>query len=146
MHITAESRNPAGRGCCASIDRLGRELFMRTARPLLCTLAFASLLSATIGRPAHPQAAPAFPGVEEALGRKGTAQPGEVLKFSFPRSDLSVTADGVAIKPALALGSWAAFKQIGTGQSMAMGDLVLTEDEVGPVMRALQTGGIEQTA
>ena len=70
----------------------------------------------------------------------------ELLKLSFPRSDLSVTADGVPIKSALALGSWAAFKEIGKGQSMAIGDLVLTEDEVGPVMKALQAGGIEQTA
>jgi hypothetical protein len=109
-------------------------------------LAAASLLTGAICPPLHGQGASAFPGVEEALGRKGTAQPGEVLKFSFPRSDLSVTADGVALKPAFALGSWAAFKQVGKGQSMAMGDLVLTEDEVGPVMRALQAGGIEQTA
>ena len=119
---------------------------MRTVRLAIRMLASAGLVSAAVSNVARAQAAPSFPGVEEALGRKGAAQPGEVLKFSFPRSDLSVTADGVAIKPALALGSWAAFKQIGKGQSMAMGDLVLTEDEVGPVMRALQAGGIEQTA
>jgi len=119
---------------------------MSNIRSILCTLVPASLIAIGASSPAVGQAAPTFPGVEEALGRKGAAQPGEVLKFSFPRSDLSVTADGVAIKPALALGSWAAFKQIGKGQSMAMGDLVLTEDEVGPVMKALQSGGIEQTA
>ena len=50
------------------------------------------------------------------------------------------------LKPALALGGWVAFKETGTGQSMAMGDLVLTEDEVVPSMRALQAGGVEQTA
>ena len=119
---------------------------MRTIRRAVRMLAVASLGSAAICRVAASQAAPSFPGVEEALGRKGAANPGGVLKFSFPRSDLSVTADGVAIKPALALGSWAAFKEIGKGESMAMGDLVLTEDEVGPVMKALQAGGIEQTA
>jgi len=113
--------------------------------------AFHALVAAHLGLAAlcgsaGAQAAPSFPGVEEALGRKGAAQPGGVLKFSFPRSDLSVTADGVAIKPAFALGSWAAFKQTGKGESMAMGDLVLTEDEVDPVMKALQAGGIEQTA
>jgi len=119
---------------------------MRAIRSAFRMLAAASFVSAAICSSARAQAAPSFPGVEEALGRKGAANPGGVLKFSFPRSDLSVTADGVAIKPALALGSWAAFKQIGKGESMAMGDLVLTEDEVGPVMKALQAGGIEQTA
>ena len=119
---------------------------MRTVRSAFHMLAAATLVSAAICRSAGAQAAPSFPGVEEALGRKGAANPGGVLKFSFPRSDLSVTADGVAIKPALALGSWAAFRQIGKGESMAMGDLVLTEDEVGPVMKALQAGGIEQAA
>lgn len=119
---------------------------MRTTRSAFHTLAVASLVLASLSRTVQAQAAPTFPGVEEALGRKGAVDPGGVLKFSFPRSDLSVTVDGVALKPALALGSWAAFKHIGKGESMAMGDLVLTEDEVGPVMRALQAGGIEQTA
>jgi hypothetical protein len=119
---------------------------MFSIRSITRTLASACLLSITIQTSALGQAAAAFAGVEEALGRPGSAQPGEVLKFSFPRTDLSVTADGVSIRPALALGSWAAFKEIGKGQVMAMGDLVLTEDEVGPVMVALQAGGIEQTA
>lgn len=116
------------------------------ARPIRSRLALACLVAGAVSSSAKSQAAPSFPGVEDALGRKGAVQPGAVLKFSFPRSDLSVTVDGVPIKPALALGSWAAFKQIGKGQSMAMGDLVLTEDEVGPVVKALQAGGIEQTA
>jgi hypothetical protein len=84
--------------------------------------------------------------VEEALGRKGAMQPGDVIKFAFPRSDLSVTVGGVTLKPAFALGGWVAFKEIGKGQSMAMGDLVLIEDEVTTVMRALQAGGVDQTA
>jgi hypothetical protein len=84
--------------------------------------------------------------VEDALGRKGAMQPGDVIKFSFPRSDLSVSLGDVTLKPALALGGWVAFKEIGKGQSMAMGDLVLTDAEVAPVMRALQAGGVEQTA
>lgn len=84
--------------------------------------------------------------VEDALGRKGTMQPGDVIKFAFPRSDLSVSVNGVTLKPALALGGWVAFKDIGKGQTMAMGDLVLTDDEVNTVMRALQAGGVEQTA
>jgi hypothetical protein len=58
---------------------------------------------------------------------------------------MHVTVDGIAIKPALALGSWVAFKKVGA-QTMVMGDLVLSEDEVEPVMLKLQQGGIEQTA
>jgi hypothetical protein len=84
--------------------------------------------------------------VQQAIGRAGSLLPGNVYKVSFPRSDLVVTLDGVPIKPALALGSWAAFKDIGGGHVMAMGDLVLLESEVTPVMDALQKGGIEQSA
>jgi hypothetical protein len=84
--------------------------------------------------------------VEDILGRKGAMQPSDVIKFAFPRSDLSVTVGGVTLKPALALGGWVAFKEVTKGQSMVMGDLVLTEDEVSPVMRALQAGGVQQTA
>lgn len=83
--------------------------------------------------------------VETALGRSGQMQPGDVFKFSMPRKDLSVTKNGVKIAPGLALGSWAAFKKMGD-QTMVMGDLVLTEDEVEPVMMSLQQNGIEQTA
>jgi len=82
--------------------------------------------------------------VESALGRSGQMQPGGVFKFSMPRKDLTVTKDGVKIAPGLALGSWAAFKQEDS-HAMVMGDLVLTEDEVEPVMMSLQQHGIEQT-
>lgn len=84
--------------------------------------------------------------VENALGRKGASQPGDVMRFSFPRRDLQVTVDGVPIRPALALGSWAAFKRVGGGHTMVMGDLVLLESEVNAVISALQQGGVEQTA
>lgn len=83
--------------------------------------------------------------VEDAMGRPGQAQPGDVYKFAMPRKDLHVMLNGVGIKPALALGSWVAFKQDG-GASMVMGDLVLTEDEVEPVMLKLQESGVSQTA
>jgi hypothetical protein len=83
--------------------------------------------------------------VDEALGRQGAMQSGEVYKFSFPRSDLTVTVDGVPVKPALALGSWVAFS--GSGEhATVMGDLVLTEDEVAPVMRQLVQDGLAVTA
>ena len=84
-------------------------------------------------------------GVEEAMGRPGQAQPGDVMRFAMPRKDLHVMRGDVPIKAGLALGSWAAFMQTEHG-AMVMGDLVLTEDEVGPVMRKLQEGGIEISA
>jgi hypothetical protein len=83
--------------------------------------------------------------VEQALGKAGSMQPGDVYKVSLPRSDLKVTVAGVELKPALALGSWVAFKNSG-GVTMVMGDLVLTEDEVTAVLTKLQAGGVEATA
>ncbi len=83
--------------------------------------------------------------VDQALGKKGTDQPGGVHKYGLPRSDLNVTLDGVTLKPALALGSWVAFQPVGDG-AMVMGDLVLTDTEVSPVMARLIEGGIEITA
>ncbi|MGH7626328.1 MAG: DUF1259 domain-containing protein [Gemmatimonadaceae bacterium] len=84
--------------------------------------------------------------VAQAMGRSGAMQPGDVYKFSMPRSDLHVTVHGVSIKPALSLGSWLAMKPKGDSGVVAMGDLVLTQDEVGPVMARLQEGGIMETA
>jgi hypothetical protein len=86
--------------------------------------------------------------VDRAIGRPGSAQPGDVQKYSFPRSDLHVSVTGVEVKPALALGSWVAFKASGRagGEAMAMGDLVLLESEVEPVISKLQASGAEQTA
>lgn len=83
--------------------------------------------------------------VEQALGKAGSIQPGDVYKVSFPRSDLKVTAAGVELKPALALGTWVAFKRMGD-MTVVMGDLVLTENEVTPVLSKLQQGGVEPTA
>ncbi|HEV7446779.1 MAG TPA: DUF1259 domain-containing protein [Steroidobacteraceae bacterium] len=83
--------------------------------------------------------------VDQAIGRKGTDQPGGIHKFSFPRSDLHVTVDGTAIKPALALGGWVAFQQMGTA-AMFTGDLVLTDTEISPVMKRLVDDGVEITA
>ncbi len=83
--------------------------------------------------------------VAQALGKSGALFPGDVYKVSFPRSDMHVNAAGVAVKPGLALGSWVAFKRE-AGGAMAMGDLVLAEDELTPVISRLQQGGVEQTA
>ena len=68
------------------------------------------------------------------------------MKFAFPRSDMHVMVGGVSVKPALALGSWVAVKGVGAADGMVMGDLVLAEDEIGPVMRKLEDGGINVTA
>ncbi|HEY6090166.1 MAG TPA: DUF1259 domain-containing protein [Gemmatimonadaceae bacterium] len=83
--------------------------------------------------------------VEDALGRKGTPNPGSVLKFSFPRSDLRVVLRGVVLKPSLALNAWVAFQRIGDHVTM-MGDLVLLDSEVASVLGSLQQNGVEQTA
>jgi biotin operon repressor len=84
-------------------------------------------------------------GVEEALGRPGQAQPDGAYKFGLPRGDMKVTVSGVEVKPTLALGSWLAFSKPGT-DSMVMGDLVLAEDEVEPVMMSLENSGLQITA
>jgi len=83
--------------------------------------------------------------VDDAFGRKPAAVAGDVHRYGFPRTDLAVTLDGVAIKPALALGGWIAFKPA-HGGAMVMGDLVLLETEINPVMLKLIEGGLEITA
>src|SRR2546422_8021128 len=93
----------------------------------------------------QPAAATDWKPVEQALGKARSMQPGAVYKVSLPRSDLKVTVAGVELKPALALGSWVAFKKAGD-MTMVMGDLVLTEDEVTPVLTKLEEGGVEPTA
>jgi hypothetical protein len=83
--------------------------------------------------------------VGEALGKTGSAAPGGIYRVGLPRTDLKVTLDGVELKPGFALGGWLAFAPMGD-QAMVMGDLVLTMDEVSPVMKKLAEGGIEVTA
>src|SRR3954470_2180006 len=82
--------------------------------------------------------------VDDAFARK-PAVSGDVHRYGFPRSDLTVTLDGVTIKPALALGGWVAFKPM-HGEAMVMGDLVLLETEINPVMLKMIEGGLEITA
>jgi Domain of Unknown Function (DUF1259) len=83
--------------------------------------------------------------VGEALGKTGSAAPGGIYRVGLPRTDLKVTLDGVELKPGFALGGWLAFEKM-SEQGMVMGDLVLTENEVNPVMTKLASGGIEVTA
>jgi len=80
--------------------------------------------------------------VDAAMGRPGQDQPDGTHKYALPRKDMNVTVNGVQIKAGLALGSWVAFKATSQGKAMAMGDLVLAEDEVAPVMAELQSGGL----
>jgi hypothetical protein len=83
--------------------------------------------------------------VGAALGKTGSAAPGGIYRVGLPRTDLKVTLDGVELKPGFALGSWLAFEKMGE-EGMVMGDLVLTMDEVTPVMTKLAAGGIDVTA
>ncbi len=108
---------------------------------VLTTLGFISL--------AHPALAEENwqAEISKALGKAGTAAPGEVYRVSLPRTDLKATVDGVELKPAFALGSWLGFMAHPSATNVTvMGDLVLTDDEVGPVMKRLLEGGIEVTA
>jgi hypothetical protein len=84
--------------------------------------------------------------VDAAMGRSGSMEDGGVYRFGMPRSDLTVTSQGVAIRPSLALGSWLALKQSGPNEAVAMGDLVLTDGELDRVLSRLQQEGVGQTA
>ncbi len=82
--------------------------------------------------------------VDKVFGAPGKEMPGDVHRFGWPRSDLHVMIKGVPVEPALGLGSWGAFKKTGTGdEAVAMGDLVLLDSEVDPVIGELQAGGFE---
>jgi hypothetical protein len=111
--------------------------------PLIASL---TALSGAATQLAAQQRATSWTAVEDAFGRKGVPQAADVMRFNFPRTDLTVAVGGVTLKPAFALGSWVAFLPTGNGQAMAMGDLVLLDSEVGAVMAALQAGGVEQSA
>ena len=104
---------------------------------------FAICAMATMGTSASAQEID-WKKVDEALGRTAAVS-GDVHRYGFPRSDLQVTLDGVTIRPSLALGGWIAFKPM-HGGAMVMGDLVLLEAEVNPVMAKLIENGLEVTA
>jgi hypothetical protein len=113
-------------------------------RKLVASFALLGLVS--FAGPARAQSSDAsWSAVDQALGRAGATQPDGVRRYAFARSDLHVVLDGVTIKPALALGGWLAFQPVGK-EAVVMGDLVLTPDEVNPVMSGLLDGGIHVTA
>ena len=102
--------------------------------------------AALLTTPALLRAAdPDWKAVEQALGKAGQLMPGDVYRVGMPRTDLSVTVKGVPVKAGFALGSYAAFRQVGD-HAMVMGDLVLLDQEVPAVMSALLSGGLEVTA
>ncbi len=101
-------------------------------------VACAAAVASVIGLAIFPSSAAEtdWSKVAAALGKSGAVMPGEVYRVGMPRTDLHVTLDGVELKPTLALGSWVAFDGTGT-DTMVMGDLVLTESEISPVMKQL---------
>src|SRR5215510_738404 len=118
-----------------------------TMRPALwLDVAVVCAVVVILGSPALlPAADPDWKAVEQALGKSGQLQPGDVYRVGMPRTDLSVTVKGVPVKPGFALGSYAAFKQVGD-HAMVMGDLVLLDAEVPAVMSGLFNAGIDVTA
>src|SRR5947209_18831417 len=110
-----------------------------------CAIVFFGLMSIVIAPVAARAADPDWKAVEQALGKSGQLQPGDVFRVGMPRTDLTVTVKGVPVKAGFALGSYAAFKQMGD-RAMVMGDLVLLDQEVPAVMSGLFSGGLEVTA
>jgi Domain of Unknown Function (DUF1259) len=118
-----------------------KRLFSTALTPLAAAAVAMTLLAAVPGTAAEPD----WSKVSAALGKSGTEMPGGVYRVGLPRTDLHVTLDGVELKPGFALGSWLAFRPDGK-ETMVMGDLVLTETEIEPVMTKLADSGINITA
>jgi biotin operon repressor len=106
---------------------------------LIAACAFAAVATPSFA------AEPDWGAVAKAMGKEGAVQAGGIYRVALPRTDLHVVLDGVTLKPGFALGGWLAFEPIGD-QAMVMGDLVLTQDEVNPVMKKLEEEGIEISA
>ncbi len=117
-----------------------QEVTMRTFAVVLSL----AVMSAATAEPPKPSLDTAK--IEELTGAKGSFNEKEgVFKVSVPRSDLSITAAGVRLTPPMGLTSWAAFKKVGR-QTVVMGDMVLLEDQVNPVMSAALDNGLDVTA
>src|SRR3954471_23964883 len=119
---------------------------MRSKLSFLACLGLMFSIVTSAQQPAAQQ--PAMPadysGVLSTLNRQGDFKDG-VLKVNIPRSDLKVVVDGIATPTPFGFGGWIALTK-GTGMDVMMGDLVLTEDEVNPVMSAVLDNGLEVTA
>lgn len=123
------------------------EITRRSAIAMLMAAGAGRAFAQVSGAPAQaPMLNPDWRSVlASVLGKPGVEMPGGVFRVGLPRTDLQVTLDGVALRPGFALGSWLGFHEHGA-QILVMGDLVLLESEVAPVMRRLAAGGIEVTA
>lgn len=120
---------------------------MKSIRVLVILFAAFMVSVATAQKGQQPNDMPAeWKGVQDVFGFAGDLLPGGVIRFNMPRKDLHVTVGDIEVKPALALGAWAAFHRVGPDDARIMGDLVLTDAEVEPAMRALEEGGVEVTA
>jgi hypothetical protein len=126
-----------GEGCKRACAQ--KETAMRLVRSLVTIGAICASISL-----ANAQAI-GWQKVDDAFGRKPAVVAGEVHRYGFPRTDLNVTLDGVTIKPALALGGWVALKPT-HDDAMVMGDLVLLETEINPVMAKMIENGLDITA
>jgi len=113
-------------------------------RSKLCILACLGLLLSIVASAQQPAMPAEYSSVLTTLGRQGDFKDG-VLKVNIPRSDLKVVVDGIATPTPFGFGGWVALTK-GTGMDVMMGDLVLTEEEVNPVMSALLDAGLEVTA
>src|SRR2546426_11930705 len=133
-----DERGPAPSGSRAINGRNGP----MKSQALKHTIVFLGL-AAIVAAPVTTRAAdPDWKAVEQTLGKPGQLQPGDVFRIGMPRTDLAVTVKGVPVKAGFALGSYAAFKQVGD-RAMVMGDLVLLDQEVPAVMSGLFSSGLE---
>jgi Domain of Unknown Function (DUF1259) len=126
-----------GTGLAARVKKTRKEVFVMKLRILILSM----LLSCSVMLVAQGLDTAK---IDEAMGRSGQ-KTGDVYRLGFPRTDLHVSVAGVDIKPGLALGSWAAFAG-NDNDAAVMGDLVLVESELTPVMKKLRAAGFEITA
>jgi hypothetical protein len=112
----------------------------------LPTVAFVVFVTLGSAAPAAAQDIPAdYAAVLKTLNKTGDFK-GGVLKVNIPRTDLTVAVDGVLVPTALGFGGWIALTKGDGGMDVMMGDLVLTESEVNPVMSAVLNAGLDVTA
>src|SRR5712691_13037010 len=127
-------------------EKLSPPIVCRVAAVIIFLAGLPILCLAQTKANQKPAAATEWKTVEDVFGFPGVLLPGDVIRFNMPRKDLHVTLGGTEIKPGLALGVWAAFHWVGDDDAMVMGDLVLTDGEVAPIMKVLQDGDVEVTA